>query len=675
VPILVPLHPYATKMVSPCRVPLAAALLLLVLPGPALAAEITPVQSVLGMLSDMKAKGEKDMATEAKVYAEYAEWVDDQTKDLNFEIETGASNIKSLIAFIEDADAKVAALGDAIAALDDQIASLEKAKADSTALRTEQNTEFVAMETDLSESIDALERAIQVLSAQAYSRPQALMLLQKLAKTKPGMRRVLAAFLSEGTRGDGAPAVAAYEFQSGGIVAVLEGLDKKFKGELSDLQTDESNKKHYYDLEQIHLSDTIATTTGDREDKASLKASTAAASAKAKGELAEAKEQKAADEKQLADMTATFESKTATFKENQKVRTEELEALTKAIEIISAPDVAGSYAGHVNAAMAQTGKAVSLLQVGAARARSAKQQRAVEFLKKRASALSSSTLARFATQAAGNPFEKVIQMIKDLLEKLKEEAAAEAEHKAWCDEQLHDNKLKRNKQTAAVNKLIAEIEVTAGEIADLGASIDTLVTEQAELAKAMEEATAIREKEHAENTATIADAVAGQEAVKKALAVLREFYSTQGPALIQKKQVPEMEAYYGMQNSKGGPIGMLEVILTDFARLQADTEAAETAAASEYATFMEDSKASKIAKHKQEVADRLAKDAAEFKKSQLKKDLEAEEAELAAANTYYEELKPLCTIVPVSYEERVAKRKEELAALNEAYDILDQKGA
>jgi hypothetical protein len=628
------------------------------------------------MLSDMKAKGEKAMATEEKIYAEYAEWVDDQTKDLNFEIETGANSIKALIAFIDEADSKVAELGDAIQALDDEIASLEKAKADSTALRTEQNTEFLALEKDFSESVDALERAIQVLSAQDYSRPQAMMLLQKMAKTTPGMRRVLAAYLSEGqgqpiNKETGSPATAAYEFQSSSIVQTLETLEKKFKTELSDLQTDESNKKHYYDLEQIHLSDTIATAKGDREDKASLKAATAADSAKAKGELEETKAEKAADEKQLADMTATFEAKTATYKENQKVRKGELEALSKAIEIISSPEVADSYAGHVNAAMAQT-QVVSLLQLGAAKRRSAAQRRAVEFLQKRAGALSSETLARFATEAAGNPFAKVIEMIKTLLEKLKEEAAAEAEHKAWCDEQLKENKLKRNKFTAAVNKLIAEIEVTAAKIADLGDSIDLLVKEQAELAKAMAEATVIREKEHAENTATIADSVAGQEAVKKALGILREFYSSQ-TAFVQR-QVPEMEAYNGMQNSKGGPIGMLEVILTDFARLQAETEAAETAAAAEYKTFMEDSEASKVAKHKKEVADRLAKDAEEFKKSQLKKDLEAHEAELAAANKYYDELKPLCVIVPVSWEERVAKRKEELAALNDAYDILDQKG-
>merc|ERR1740127_188147 len=195
------------------------------------------------------------METEEKIYAQYAEWVDDQDRELGYEIKTAESDIAKLIAFIDEADAKVKELGDAIQALDDEIATDEKSLADATALREEQHAEFVKLETDYSESVDALECAIQVMQAQDYSRPQAMMLLQKMATTTPGMKRALAAFLSQGANDDGAPAVSAYKFQSGGIIEVLMTLEKKFKGELDDLQTDESNKAHYYGLEQIHLSD------------------------------------------------------------------------------------------------------------------------------------------------------------------------------------------------------------------------------------------------------------------------------------------------------------------------------------------------------------------------------------------------------------------------------------
>merc|ERR1719313_1165422 len=192
----------------------------------------------------------------------------------------------------------------------------------------------------------------------------------------------------------------------------------------------------------------------------------------------------------------------------------------------------------------------------------------------------------------------------------------------------------------------------------------------------MKEATAQRAAEKSKNTEAISDAKAGQAAVQSALEVLREFYSSQASMLQRgKRQIPAMEAYKGMQSSKGGPIGMLEVIETDFARLEADTTSAEKQAVRVYDEFMEDAKADKEEKHKEEVRVKLAKDDAEFKVSELKKDLAANEGELAKANKYYEELKPSCTQVHVSYEERVRQREQELTALNEAYDILGQKGA
>ena len=41
-------------------------------------------------------------------------------------------------------------------------------------------------------------------------------------------------------------------------------------------------------------------------------------------------------------------------------------------------------------------------------------------------------------------------MIKGLIAKLEEEAAAEADKKAWCDGELKDNKLTREAKTAEV---------------------------------------------------------------------------------------------------------------------------------------------------------------------------------------------------------------------------------
>merc|ERR1719478_960545 len=189
----------------------------------------------------------------------------------------------------------------------------------------------------------------------------------------------------------------------------------------------------------------------------------------------------------------------------------------------------------------------------------------------------------------------------------------------------------------------------------------------------MAEATEQRQAEKTKNEQTIADAKAGSEAVKQAIVILREFYSSQEGFLQVRRQVPEMAAYKGMQSGKGGVVGMLEVIQSDFMRLEADTKSAETLAAKEYDEFMTDAKADKLQKHNKEVQLKLDKDQTEFEKSQTEKDLAANEDELAKANEYYEYLKPNCLEVHVSYEDRVARRKEEIEALKEAYKILDSK--
>ena len=67
------------------------------------------------------------------------------------------------------------------------------------------------------------------------------------------------------------------------------------------------------------------------------------------------------------------------------------------------------------------------------------------------------------------------------------------------------------------------------------------------------EAEAQRNAEHKKNTDTIADAKAGQSAIKAALVVLREFYASQGgDALVQETQVPEMKEYKGMHSENSG---------------------------------------------------------------------------------------------------------------------------
>merc|ERR1719515_649000 len=111
-----------------------------------------------------------------------------------------------------------------------------------------------------------------------------------------------------------------------------------------------------------------------------------------------------------------------------------------------------------------------------------------------------------------------------------------------------------------------------------------------------------------------------------------------------------------MGGESGGVVGMLEVIQSDFARLETDTKAAEAEAQRQFDEFTSESAVNRAS---------MTKDV-EHKtttKTNNKADLEGTQHELDAALAYYDKLKPSCVDAGVSYDDRVARRKEEIESL------------
>merc|ERR1719265_2505823 len=102
-----------------------------------------------------------------------------------------------------------------------------------------------------------------------------------------------------------------------------------------------------------------------------------------------------------------------------------------------------------------------------------------------------------------------------------EEAAEEAEHKGWCDTELSTNEQTRSEKTSAVENLHAQADALNANIAKLTDELTELNNGIAELNKAMKEATELRTEEKEKNGVAVADAVAAQAAVAKAMTVLK----------------------------------------------------------------------------------------------------------------------------------------------------------
>merc|ERR1719359_2544423 len=411
--------------------------------------------------------------------------------------------------------------------------------------------------------------------------------------------------------------------------------------------------------------------------KTTLRAETEEEKSEAEGEKAKTQQEQGEDQAYRADTDGLCNRKTADFNSRQKLRQEELDAISKAMEIIGSKDVAGAGDKHLPSLL-QIRSKPALAQLRS-NSFSPVQKQLSDFLAERAKDTNRALLAQVAQQAAADPFKKVKKMIKDLISKLVQEATEEAEHKGWCDTELTTNQQTRDKKTEEVNTLNSEIEDLTATIAQLTQDLADLTQALKELADDMAKETAERSENKAKNSETISDAKAAQTAVEDALAVLKDFYAkaAEATALTQQKQTPGEdapetfdEAYTGMGSSGGGVVDFLEVILTDFSRLESETSTDEAMEADEFKTFMFESEKDQALKendmkHKQE------------KKTQKESALHSAEEELKLtqealdkANAYYEKLKPTCVDSGITYEERVKRREAEMQSLQEALKIL-----
>merc|ERR1719460_3298750 len=501
------------------------------------------------------------------------------------------------------------------------------------------------------------------------------MLLQRVMathKVPQSAKRTIQAFMALGADplSVTAPQASGYEFQSGGVVEMLENLRDKFQKEKNDLEKDEMGAKHAYDLMQLELKDSISAAESMRAAKAKMKAGKEADAATDKGSLADTISSKTEDEKYLEDLVAQCEQKSNDFASRQQLRAEELEAIQKAIEIISSPDVAGNAGKHLSLA-----QSFALRASHKSKGRAAIGPTVVSYLQGRADNLKSKGLRMLAMQVAeteremADPFKKVKKMIDSMITKLLEEANEESDKKGWCDKEMAVNGQTREDKTEEVNTLSAEMDKLKADIMKLGQQIADLSTAISETDAAMVNATDIRLAEKDKNKDTIEDAKAAQTAVGQAISVLKDFYAkaATATALVQGKQTPEEEApetfdepYTGMGGASGGVVGLLEVIESDFSKLEAETTAAEDEAAKEYDRFMAESKKDKAVKTADMDYKKKTKTQKESDLSDTEGDLKGTEKELQSALFYYEKLKP----------QRVAKREAEIESLKTALKIL-----
>jgi len=274
-------------------------------------------------------------------------------------------------------------------------------------------------------------------------------------------------------------------------------------------------------------------------------------------------------------------------------------------------------------------------------------------------------------------------LIQELIERLLNEAATEANEKGWCNKALADAEQKRGYASDEISELNADLADDEAKLDKLKEELGTLETEIGELEKSLTDAGTLRTTEKAENKLTVTEAEAGLAATQESIKILTRFYATaakekvdlslaQGP----RDDMPDAgfeggEAYTGVGGAEGGVVGMLEVIESDFVRTVKETQKAETEAEEQYLTLQTDTGVSLAEKKMARGQTGKYKDATEIKLEKDGESLKAQVVILKTSITEMLELQPQCVDTGMSYADRVAHREQEIGALKKAMCILE----
>jgi len=655
----------------------------------ALVSAQSPLQKVLQLLGELQQKVLKEGEVEQIQYEKFAEWCKDGAVAKQYEIQAGKAKVEELSATIEKEGSTVAAMEAKIEESAKKVATNEKDLQGATEIRDKEAADFAAADADLESTIDMLSRAIGIIEKNmrgtgfiqgAQSQRDVVAALNALVQASGIQSRdkqTLAALVQQASGEDddflqgGAPAPKAYESQSGGILDTLEDMKEKAVAMRNDGQKAEMNAKHAYEMLAQSLKNSIAQDQKELGEAKATKAAAEEAKSIAEGDLGMTEKELASDEESLSHMSTDCQSKAADWEVSTKSRAEELEALKNAVDIIKAKT--GGAESRAYDFLQQT-----VLEKTTTKAQDVGDHvvSMLQALGKSSGDLKLSQLAmrvhaavQMQTGTGADPFAKVKGMISEMIDKLVQQAAEEASHKAFCDKEMSESQEKIADHQATIDKFSTRKDKATAAIEKLKEEIATLQSELAAIAKSQAEMDQMRSEQKEEYGVAKKDYEDGIEGLTMALQTLRDYYAA-GESFIQLTQ-PEVGTHSKASGAATGIIGLLEVAQSDFSKLLADATVEEEAAAKEYEKISQENRvqtAMKDAdeKYKTKEVASLEKSVAEFTS-----DIESEQTELDAVLDYYDKLKPGCIAKPMTYEERKKRREAEIAGLKEALVILE----
>merc|ERR1719460_3287531 len=442
----------------------------------------------------------------------------------------------------------------------------------------------------------------------------------------------------------------------------------------------------------------IADWTAQVTDKEGQKAEKSTMLSENEELLAATQAQLKVDEDFFATARDSCKAKSDEWDERQRLRTEQLDGINKALEILTSDEARKTFSASTSVRAQDTfgtegsremdSTEVTKMSVGdvfflQTDAEKMPQNRAYSVLKNVIGDSKNLRLARIAVAvrtASKGHFDEVIAEIDRMIELLGEESQEDIEQRDWCIAEQNNQTNHKENLEYDISQLQAKITMAEKKKAELEAEKEDTLKKKADLEEAMEEALADREAENQAFTGAKTDDENAIELLGQAIEALSA-YGDNNDVLLQRRQ-PAMEVsedqapdatFSGKGNYKDAQGGIIALLTQIKENLEIEIKtglAAEAKATEEYLKLRADADAQIKSYEEQVVALDAAISDTDAEITSLTETKEDTEAEHKTTVDYLAKIEPNCEWIKASFYKRAELRTEEADGLREAQAIL-----
>jgi len=664
---------------APCKMMLAALLLLPVF-SRALGTEgSSPVAKVTKLLPDLQTQLQADKKADEEMYDKLACWCKVNGEGKGTTVQIAGTKVSDLNSRIKALTAKSSELSESIKTQEAEVTANKEALASATNMREESLSKFRDEEKDMILSIDSLKNALVVLDktlgasflqSSSFTTVRAhvreVMIKSKaddiLAQIlNPSDRDVLSAFLQG--------KIAAGSAQGGEIMGILKQMKTEFESNLADMQGEESKSvTQFGSLKEAKTAEILA---GEKmiKERTALLGKTKVALAEAKEDLEDTSTGMEADQSFLVDLKERCSVSDKEWEERSKTRALEIAAVGETIKILTDDDAHDLFGGTFASFLQLSSTRRTLSREDLAR------EQASQSLLNTGKKSGRKALVQLSASVRLDAFKKVEEEINGMIADIEKEGADEVALKAHCTDEFHKNEMETMANEDTLKDLTTKINDLSSAIDTLEKEIAALKAEILETTIELQRSNELRIKANKEFQSAVADQRATQAILKKALDRLSKFYAEQFMQLKAKhmrtKQEPGAAAppppqgfsEYKSNEGAGSVMTMIENIVTDAKTMEQEAIKAEQDAQTGYESFVKDSFAS-IEAAQRAVTNKLEEKAtAETSKTAAegdKADADSTAEDLAKTKA---DLHLSCDFVMENFDAREAARKGEIEGL------------